>query len=175
MNHNYYCLHKSVQRLPRPQFINEEACNRRLWHHDYFYTRELNPTGVGEYIYIYIYIYIKRRYRNCVITPGWRLMRIWYRTFFHTLYDEKYITSLMSSSWLPQMIHHWFRFVWMVCERGSKWSYPSCFVRCCLSSFHQAFSQGVSLKSQLFKCTVVMIQLQDGIIPVLFCFMVLSL
>ena len=27
-------------------------------------------------------------YRNCVITPGWRLMRTWYRTCFHTLYDE---------------------------------------------------------------------------------------
>ena len=28
-------------------------------------------------------------YRNCVITPGWRLMRTWYRMHFHTLYDEK--------------------------------------------------------------------------------------
>ena len=28
-------------------------------------------------------------YRNCIITPGWRLMRTWYRTCFHTLYDEK--------------------------------------------------------------------------------------
>ena len=27
-------------------------------------------------------------YRNCVITPGWRLMRIWYSMCFHTLYDE---------------------------------------------------------------------------------------
>ena len=28
-------------------------------------------------------------YRNCVITPGWRLMRARYRTCFHALYDEK--------------------------------------------------------------------------------------
>ena len=28
-------------------------------------------------------------YRNCVITPGWRLMRTWYRTCFHALYEEK--------------------------------------------------------------------------------------
>ena len=27
--------------------------------------------------------------QGCVITPGWRLMRIWYSTCFHTLYDEK--------------------------------------------------------------------------------------
>ena len=27
MNHNYYCLHTSVQWLLRPQFIYEEACN----------------------------------------------------------------------------------------------------------------------------------------------------
>ena len=26
---NYYCLHTSVQRLPRPQFKYEEACNER--------------------------------------------------------------------------------------------------------------------------------------------------
>ena len=67
----------------------------------------------GVYIYIYIYIYIYNffkypvrwqklpgsarsgsttlRYRNCVITPGWWLMRTEYRTCFHTLYDEIYI------------------------------------------------------------------------------------
>ena len=28
---------------------------------------------------------------NCVITPGWRLMKTWYRTCFHTLYDKKNI------------------------------------------------------------------------------------
>ena len=28
-------------------------------------------------------------YRNCVITPGWRLMWTGYRTCFHTLYDGK--------------------------------------------------------------------------------------
>ena len=28
-------------------------------------------------------------YQNCVITPRWRLMRTWYCTYFHTLYDEK--------------------------------------------------------------------------------------
>ena len=27
-------------------------------------------------------------YQNCVITPGWRLMRTWYHMCFHT-YDEK--------------------------------------------------------------------------------------
>ena len=47
------------------------------------------------YVYIYVCIYIciyictALSYRNCVITPGWRLMRTWYRTCFHTLYDEK--------------------------------------------------------------------------------------
>ena len=29
-------------------------------------------------------------YRNCVITLCWRLMRLGYRTCFHTLYDENY-------------------------------------------------------------------------------------
>ena len=33
-------------------------------------------------------------YRNCVITPGWRLMRTWYRTCFHTLGDEKNRNSI---------------------------------------------------------------------------------
>ena len=40
------------------------------------------------YTYIYVYIYYMSN-RNCVITPGWRLMRLGYRTCFHTLYDEK--------------------------------------------------------------------------------------
>ena len=35
-------------------------------------------------------------YRNCVITPGWRLMRAGYRTCFHTLYD---IYIYISSFW----------------------------------------------------------------------------
>ena len=48
---------------------------------------------VHIYIYIYIYIYSNTAlsYRDCVITPGWRLMRTWYHTCFHTLYDEKKI------------------------------------------------------------------------------------
>ena len=77
------------------------------------------PFGCNTYIlphirtniYIYIYIYNSFKYpvrwqkllgsarrgntalsyRNCVITPGWRLMRAEYRTCFHTLDDEKYI------------------------------------------------------------------------------------
>ena len=64
------------------------------------------------YIYIYIYIYILSStdrpvsfsggqscstarsgssalgYRNCVITPGWRIMRAEYRMCYHTLYDD---------------------------------------------------------------------------------------
>ena len=54
MNHNYYCLHTSAKRLPRPQFIFEEPCNKPLMATRLFHSlRELNPTGVGEYIYIY--------------------------------------------------------------------------------------------------------------------------
>ena len=63
-----------------------------------------------SHIYIYIYIYVcvcvcilinpvrwhkllgsgstALSYQNCVITPGWRLMRAGYRTCFHTLYNE---------------------------------------------------------------------------------------
>ena len=41
--------------------------------------------------YIYIYIFLPPWATETVITPGWRLMRTWYRTCFHTLYDEKLI------------------------------------------------------------------------------------
>ena len=33
-------------------------------------------------------------YWNCVITPGWLLMRVGYRTCFHTLYDEKNLSGV---------------------------------------------------------------------------------
>ena len=61
-------------------------------------------SGVYIYIYIYFFKYPVRwqkllgnarsgstalSCRNCVITPGWRLMRIGYRMCFRTLYDEK--------------------------------------------------------------------------------------
>ena len=59
MNHNYYCLHTSVQRLLRLKFI----CMKRLainanGNTITSFVRELNPMGVGEYIYINIYINI---------------------------------------------------------------------------------------------------------------------
>ena len=44
MNHDYYCLHTFVQRLPRPQFI----CMKRL---------AINANGNAITIYIYIYIH----------------------------------------------------------------------------------------------------------------------
>ena len=65
MNHNYYCLHTSVPRLPRPQFICMKwlAINAN-GNTITSFARELNPTGAGEYIslvYIYIYIYIYKQ------------------------------------------------------------------------------------------------------------------
>ena len=43
------------------------------------------------YIHIYIYIYIEREREGVSNHPGWRLMRLGYRTCFHTLYEEKKI------------------------------------------------------------------------------------
>ena len=86
----------------------------------------------GMCIYIYIYISFKYpvrwqkllgsarsgstalSYQNCVITSGWRLMRLGYRMCFHILYDEKNV----SLSWLANTMvfigeHHlwvWFCF-----------------------------------------------------------------
>ena len=57
-----------------------------------------NFTYIYIYVYIYIYIhtqyiYIYTQYRlelpKLCYHPGWRLMRLGYRTCFHTLYDEK--------------------------------------------------------------------------------------
>ena len=43
----------------------------------------------------YILIYMSKEYRLELLKlcyhPGWRLMRLGYRTCFHTLYDEKNI------------------------------------------------------------------------------------
>ena len=73
---------------------------------------DLNWSGVYIYIYIYIYNSFKYpvrwqkllcsaksgstalSYQNCVITPGWQLMRAGYCMCFHTLYDEKKIHSI---------------------------------------------------------------------------------
>ena len=55
MNHNYYFLHTSAERLPRAQFIYEEPCMKANGNTITSFARELNPTGVGEHIYIYIY------------------------------------------------------------------------------------------------------------------------
>ena len=57
MNHNYYSLYTSAKRLPRDQFIYEEACIYANGNVITSFAKELNPTAVGEYIYIYIYIY----------------------------------------------------------------------------------------------------------------------
>ena len=59
--------------------------------HTHIYTR------IAIYIYIYIYINWNKRKRwqyrlklpKLCYHPGWRLMRLVYRTCFHTLYDEK--------------------------------------------------------------------------------------
>ena len=45
---------------------------------------------MNVYMYIYIYIYSTAlSYHPGCYHPGWRLMRLGYRTCFHTLYDEK--------------------------------------------------------------------------------------
>ena len=69
MNHNYYCLHISVQTAAEISIQIRRDLQRLSWQHDYFFAWELDPTGVGEYIrihlkikkkqhFIYIYIYI---------------------------------------------------------------------------------------------------------------------
>ena len=52
-------------------------------------------------MYIYIYIYIRLELPKLCYHPGWRLMRLGYRTCFHTLYDEKLNTkTLWKARWL---------------------------------------------------------------------------
>ena len=46
-----------------------------------------SPSRLG-YIYIYIYMQYRLELPKLCYHPGWRLMRLGYRTCFHTLYDE---------------------------------------------------------------------------------------
>ena len=51
---------------------------------------------VSHFPCITIHNYKALSYRNCVITPGWWLMRAGYHTCFHTLYDENYNNELVT-------------------------------------------------------------------------------
>ena len=103
-------------------FMRSTAESKRVFKNHKLHTKKWRwtssyPLFLIDLAYIYIYTYIillntlsggKKllgsarsgstafSYQNCVITPGWQLMKAGYRTCFHTLYDEKKFTQPQS-------------------------------------------------------------------------------
>ena len=72
----YFLVNFISKRVIRNHFF---AHSLKLTYYEHTKQKLLGITRIGS---------TALSYRNCVITRGWWLMRTWYRTCFHTLYDE---------------------------------------------------------------------------------------
>ena len=95
MNHNYYCLHTSVQWPPRSQFKYEETCKgANIYIYIYIYSK-LSFKFIYIYIYIYIYISVVSSQRPKTVGGDYlRAVIRWYGEYNDILHWNKFIMTI---------------------------------------------------------------------------------
>ena len=133
MNHNYYCLHTSVQRLPRPQFIYEEACNEYIYIYIYHHVALVAPIPLTLSRHSSLsFIALTRSSGQHPVSSHscWMYVRAGRPVFARPCVGVHKSTSLMSSSLLLQQCPACLvRLTWIVFVIGCRWPYSWCLVR----------------------------------------------